>query len=88
MRSWLAIVAAALLLAGCGAGPAATPAGSASTTAVLRAGGSRAQALAFAWRLVSELRPPPGTRPVHLKKRRPDAAHSARYCASARVAAT
>ncbi len=68
MPSRLIIVMAALLLAGCGAGPAATPAGSASTAAVLAAGGSRAQALAFAWRLVNELRPPLGTRPVHLRK--------------------
>jgi hypothetical protein len=75
MRPWPVIVLA-VLLAGCGAGPAATPAGSASTAAAQAAGGSRAQAaggsraqaLAFASRLVNELRPPPGTRPVRLTK--------------------
>ncbi|HYB14054.1 MAG TPA: hypothetical protein VEF71_01070, partial [Streptosporangiaceae bacterium] len=75
MRLRLVIVMAALLLAGCGAGPAATPAGSSGTAAAQAADRSRAQALAFAWRLVNDLRPPPGTRPVHLSKLPPPLAN-------------
>lgn len=70
MRAWLAAAVAAVLLAGCGSPPAGSGTGraSASASVSVSAAGLRARALALAWRLVNELSPPPGTRPVHLKK--------------------
>jgi hypothetical protein len=70
MRAWLAATVAAVLLAGCGTAPAGSGTGRAlaSASVSVSATGLRARALALAWRLVTELSPPPGTRSVHLKK--------------------
>ena len=70
MRTCLAVVVGAVLfLAGCGstASPA-TVAVSASHAGTAPAGGLRERAQALVWRLVNELRPPPGARTVHLAK--------------------
>ncbi len=73
MRTWPAAAATAafVLLAGCGS--AAAPATDAVTfthpaTVTASVSGLRDKALALVWRLVDELRPPPGTRTVHLTK--------------------
>lgn len=69
MRTWLAAMAAAVLLAGCGTAAVkpvtGQPRAHAAAVPEVRL---RARALALAWRLVGELRPPPGTRTVHLAK--------------------
>src|SRR5580693_6529764 len=69
MRTWIAATAAAVLLVGCGTA-AAKPvtARPRAQTVAAWAVPLRARALALAWRLVDELRPPPGTRTVHLAK--------------------
>jgi hypothetical protein len=69
MRTWIAATAAAVLLVGCGTA-AAKPvtARPRAQTVAASAVPLRARALALAWRLVDELRPPPGTRTVHLAK--------------------
>lgn len=70
MRTWPAAAAAAfVLLAGCtsAAAPAAVAVGS-PHPATAPAGGLRERAQALIWRLVNELRPPPGTRTVHLTR--------------------
>jgi len=69
MRAWLAVATAAVLLTGCGA--AAAPSSHESppgTVPAAQAQPLRDRALSLAWHLVGELRPPPGTRPVHLQK--------------------
>jgi hypothetical protein len=69
MRTWPAAVAAALLLAGCGTAVARpVTAQLRARTVAASAGPLRVRALAFAWRLIGELSPPPGTRTVHLAK--------------------
>jgi len=69
MRIWFAVAAAALLLTGCGTA-AAQPGNEVprGTVQAARAEPIRARALSLVWRLVGELRPPHGTRPVHLEK--------------------
>ncbi len=65
MRSWVAAVAAAVLLAGCGtalAGPGSRP----DHPAAGRPGGSRAEASALARHLLRQLGLPPGARPAHV----------------------
>lgn len=70
MRTWLAVAAAAVLLTGCGT--AAAPSGRGvprgKVPPAARAGPIRDRALSLAWRLVGEVQPPHGTRPVHLEK--------------------
>jgi hypothetical protein len=69
MRTWFAVAAAAVLLAGCGT--AAAPSGSEvprGTVPAARAEPIRDRALSLVRRLVGELRPPHGTRSVHLEK--------------------
>jgi hypothetical protein len=71
MRTWPAAAAAAAfaLLAGCSSAAApATVAASSPHPATASADRLRERAQALAWRLVSELSPPPGTRMVHLAK--------------------
>jgi hypothetical protein len=69
MRMWLAAAAAAVLIAGCGtAAPRPVTGQVRVRTVVALAGPLRVRALAFAWRLVGKLSPPPGTRMVHLTK--------------------
>jgi hypothetical protein len=69
MRAWIAATAAAVLLAGCGTIVAKpVTARPRAQTVEASAVPLRARALALAWRLVHELRPPPGTRTVHLAK--------------------
>src|SRR5579859_2268092 len=69
MRTWIAATAAAVLLVGCGTA-AAKPvtARPRAHTVAASAVPLRARALALARRLVGELRPPPGTRTVHLAR--------------------
>jgi hypothetical protein len=72
MRIWLAIAAAGVLLSGCGAA-AAQPGGRTPHSVALMAPAAsastlRERALALAERYIGELRPPHGTRTVHLKK--------------------
>jgi hypothetical protein len=67
MRSWLIAAAAAVMLTGCAAGPAAVPTGTrTAATGTVLSTGSRAKAIALAEHLVAEVRVPPGTRPAHL----------------------
>ena len=69
MRAWFAVAAAAVLLTGCGT--AASQSGHEvprGKVPAARAELIRGRALSLAWRLVGELRPPHGTRPVHLEK--------------------
>ena len=69
MRTWFAVAAAAVLLTGCGT--AASQSGHEvprGTVPAAPAGPMRDRALSLAWRLVGELQPPHGTRPVHLEK--------------------
>jgi len=69
MRSWLAAVAlttaTAIMLAGCGAGPAGPRPGTGIATSS-RANGTRAQAMALARHLLAELSFPPGTKSAHV----------------------
>lgn len=69
MRPWLAVAVVAVLLTGCGTAAAQSgnevPRG---TVQAARTEPIRDRALSLLRRLVGELRPPPGTRPVHLEK--------------------
>jgi hypothetical protein len=64
VRAWLGVIAAAVLLLGCGTAMAATPASGASPAKAQASGSARAQALAN--HLVAEMTFPRGTKPVPL----------------------
>ncbi len=68
MRAWLAVAAAAVLLTGCTAAAQSGNEVPRGKVPAAQAGLSRDRALSLAWRLVGELRPPHGTRSVHLEK--------------------
>jgi len=66
MRSWVAAVAAVVLLAGCGTA-LARPGSGPDHPAAGGPGGSRAQAMALARHLLNQLGLPPGARPAQVK---------------------
>jgi ligand-binding SRPBCC domain-containing protein len=68
MRMWIAAMAAGVLLAGCGAAAPRPVTPQLLAHPVEDPNTIRPVALAYAWRLVDELSPPPGSRTVHLTK--------------------
>jgi hypothetical protein len=68
MRIWIAAIAAGVLLAGCGAAAPRPATARLLAHPVEDPNMIRPVALAYAWRLVDELSPPPGSRTVHLTR--------------------